>query len=163
MTSMTKHDAINGAMSLADDIAQGRLDPAALEAQAVTELRELVGTVVGPGDACWELQCNIARQVLALDGIPATELAEWLAVTRQRAGEPVSVADPAETLPMPESLTSSTPSADEARPEVADDGTDAGPEPEPEPEPPEPQPIPPRRPGHYDPLRGWAPGDSLQR
>jgi len=55
-----------------------------LQEQAVAECRELFGTVAGPGDALWELQVKVARDVLAQKGISADELTEWLAVARQR-------------------------------------------------------------------------------
>lgn len=38
--------------------------------------------MVGPSDPMWALQCDIARQVIALGGIPANELGEWTAVFR---------------------------------------------------------------------------------
>ncbi|WP_062903690.1 hypothetical protein, partial [Mycobacterium avium] len=104
MTTMTPEDAIKAASSVARDIADGTLSPTDLEGQAVAELRALVGEVVGPDDPAWSLQCDIARQVLALDGVPADELAEWLAVARQRAGEPVGTPALAETPPEPVSL-----------------------------------------------------------
>lgn len=88
MTTTTKADAINGAMSIADDVAQGRLSPEDLEAQAIRELRQLVGEVVGEGDPLFPLQIEVARGVLAVDGIPADELSEWAAVARQKAGVP---------------------------------------------------------------------------
>lgn len=87
MSTMTKRDAVDAAMGLAEDIAEGRLSPSDLEQQAVTELHELVGSVVGEGDPLWSLQVDIARQVLSLGGIPTAELAEWAAVFRRRAGE----------------------------------------------------------------------------
>lgn len=64
MTAPTKRDAIEAAMNLADDVASGKLDPAHLEQQLVTELRELFGTVVGAGDPLWDLQIDVARGVL---------------------------------------------------------------------------------------------------
>jgi|GEM_PF-5607657 len=88
MTTTTKADAINGALSIADDVAQGRISPEDLEAQAVAELRELFGTVVGEGDPLFALQQEVCRGVLAVDGIPADELSEWLAVSRAKAGVP---------------------------------------------------------------------------
>jgi hypothetical protein len=81
---MTPEDAIKAASSVARDAAEGRLSPAALEQHAVTECRGLFGTVAGPDDPLWSLHLDVARQVLALDGVPADELAEWLAVARQR-------------------------------------------------------------------------------
>lgn len=151
MTTMTPEDAIKAASSVARDAAEGRLSPAALEQQAVTECRELFGTVAGAVDPLWPLHLDVARQVLARDGIPADELAEWLAVARQRAGE---------ALPEPVSLDSEAHSPG---------AVDAEPDDQPEPEPPappvvEPEPVPevkppsPRRAGGYDALAGWSPG-----
>lgn len=77
------HVAIKAAMGVARDVAEGRLSPAALEAAAVAECRTLVGQVIGPDDAVWPLQLEVARGVLAAGGVPADELAEWLAVQRQ--------------------------------------------------------------------------------
>jgi hypothetical protein len=71
-------------MDVAEDVAAGTTDPADLERLAVAELTALVGHVVGPDDALFGLQCEIARGVLAADGIPVHELAEWLAVARHR-------------------------------------------------------------------------------
>lgn len=70
-------------MSVASDVTEGLLDPAALEAEVIKECRQLVGKVIGPDDPVWELQCEIARGVLAAGGIPGDELAEWAAVQRQ--------------------------------------------------------------------------------
>lgn len=84
-----KKAAVDAAMSVAEDVATGRLDTAALDTAVATECRELFGRVAGPGDPLWELHVDIARQVLAVGGgLPADELAEWLAVTRQAEGTP---------------------------------------------------------------------------
>jgi len=88
--TVTPEDIVKGAASVARDAAEGRLSPANLEAQLEAELRAVVGTVVGEGDPLFALQVEIARGVLAVGGVPADELAEWLAVARQRAGEPVT-------------------------------------------------------------------------
>ena len=80
--TMAPDDVIRAAASVARDAAEGRLNPAALHDQAVAECRELFGTVAGPGDALWEIQVEVARAVLAQKGIPADELAEWLAAAR---------------------------------------------------------------------------------
>ncbi|EHI13167.1 hypothetical protein [Mycolicibacterium thermoresistibile] len=79
--------AIKSAMAVARDVAEGRLQPDQLDALAADECRALFGTVVGAGDALWELHVDVARQVLALGGVPANELAEWLAVTRAAEAE----------------------------------------------------------------------------
>lgn len=84
MSTITTQDAIKAATSVARDIAEGRLAPEHLEAQAVTELRDLFGTVAGEDDPLWPLQLQVASGVLAAGGIPTEELAEWLAVQRRR-------------------------------------------------------------------------------
>lgn len=150
--SIETDDVVKAAMSVARDAAEGRLDPAGLETAAAAECRALFGTVAGPDDPLWDLHRDVARQVLALDGIPADELAEWVAVARQRAGEPVSPADAS-----PDAVSAASDAA-------AAGGTEPRADAEPEPQPvPEPTPIPPVRRDEYDPLRGWSPGGSLQR
>ena len=155
MTTMTPEDAIKAASSLARDIAEGGVSPSDLERQAVAECRELFGTVAGPDDPLWDLHRDIARQVLALDGVPTDELAEWLAVARQRAGEPVATVVPlplhepeeaAVTPPEPETPTSEADSPENG----GAPATDADPALLPAPTLP--------RPARYDPLAAWQPG-----
>jgi hypothetical protein len=161
---MTKRDAVDAAMSVAQDVADGKLDPAELEAAAVAELGELFGTVVGEGDPSWPMHCSIAKQAIALGALSGDELAEWAAVFRQRGDEPVSQPDPDEATPTPGTSASGMLSPDSGDAEAADQSVDARPD-QPadadagtEPEPP----IPPRRADTYDPLRGWSPGGSLR-
>ncbi|MGE2690097.1 flagellar hook-length control protein [Mycolicibacterium pulveris] len=78
--AQAKRMAYTSAMSLADDIAQGRVNPEALDAAVIEESRRLFGTVVGPGDPLWELQVDIARQAIALGALSSNELQEWVAV-----------------------------------------------------------------------------------
>jgi hypothetical protein len=92
MTTATE-DAIKAAMSLGRDLAEGRIDPAALDAELIARCRETVGTVVGSDDPLWLLQVDIARQVLSLGGVPADELAEWLAVACQGGARPTNSAE----------------------------------------------------------------------
>lgn len=147
MTTMTPQDAIKAASSIARDVADGRLSPAALEQQAASECRELFGTVAGPGDPLWALHLDVARQVLALDGVPADELAEWLAVTRHRAGEPVSQPVPEVIGDMPDPDPEPEPAAEPHQESVADADQ-------------QPATKSPQRTGRYDPLAGWSPGGS---
>lgn len=86
-------DAIKAAMTVAKDVAEGRLDPAALDAAVAAECRQLFAFVTGPADPLWDIHVEVARQVLALDGIPVDELAEWLAVTRKAQGIKEAPAD----------------------------------------------------------------------
>lgn len=84
MSATTTADLIRAATSVARDVSDGKLDPATLEQQLVTELCELFGTVVGAGDPLWDLQIDVARGVLAAGGIEANELSEWAAVAHRR-------------------------------------------------------------------------------
>lgn len=111
MTTMTKRDAISAAMGLAEDVAEGRLNPAALADRAAVECQRLFGTV-REDSPVWQLQVAVAREVVALGGVPADELAEWSAVFRRRAGQPtgepehpaVEDADDDEQLTVPDEL-----------------------------------------------------------
>ncbi len=102
----TKRDAIAAAMSLAEDVSAGKLSPAVLEAEFVSEVAALVGVVVGEDDPLWPLQQQIARGVLALGGIGPDELSEWLAVSHQRAALAAGGAGDAALPPEPGSSLS---------------------------------------------------------
>lgn len=86
--SAERKAAVEAVLKVAEDLAEGRLDPEELNADCSKEMATLFGVAVGPGDAAWELQCRVARQVIALDGIPVDELAEWVAVLGARDGQP---------------------------------------------------------------------------
>lgn len=75
---------VAAAMDLAADIADGKLHAADLHPKAVALARDVCGLVIGPQDPLWVLQCDIARQVVALGGFGADELGEWAAVFRAR-------------------------------------------------------------------------------
>ncbi len=173
MTTITPEDAIRAASSIARDVADGRLTTAALEAQLETELRALVGTVVGEGDPLYKLQCEIARGVLAVGGVPTDELAEWLAVARHRAGEPVNEREPDQTPPEPVALSTvaHSPAPGAVAPGDAEAGVvnhytqEADTEPDVRTDPPAPvlKSVPTSVAGQtqadgYDPLAGWQPG-----
>ena len=80
--------AVNAAVSIAEDIVEGRVSPAELDAEIAEQCRSLFARVAGPGDPLWELQVDVARQVLAVGGgIPGDEVAEWAAVTRRAERE----------------------------------------------------------------------------
>lgn len=156
----TPSDVVTAAMGIAKDAAEGRLSPATLEAQLETELRALVGTVIGEGDPLFALQVEIARGVLAVGGMPLTELQEWVAVQRRR--ERPDEAEPDQIPREPDSLPTAALSA----------GTEAVNEPVAEAEPvagltlvPDPEPVvtPPVQADGYDPLRGWNPGATRRR
>lgn len=83
MTHMTKRDGVEAAMSVAEDISAGRLDPVQLEADVVTVCRQLFSDVAGPDDPLWPLQIEVTRAVLARHGRPAAEVAEWVSAARR--------------------------------------------------------------------------------
>lgn len=172
MSTPTKRDAVNAAMTVAEDIAEGRLNPAALQQQAVTELREQFGTVIGDGDALWTLHADVARQAVGLGALSPDELREWAAVLDRRTGVAVEPPAPHDDLPPVESVAS----VDESQPESTDDGDDSAPgdlsaalslltsrsiEQRAKKDAPAPQ----RRAddGGYDPLRGFDPGATRRR
>ena len=94
------------AAKIAHQLASGRLDAADLERQTAEESRKLFGTVVGPGDPLWDLQVEVARRVLALSGLPASELGEWTAVALASEAERDSDAAGADDDVLPDSLLS---------------------------------------------------------
>lgn len=172
MSTLTKHDAIDAALSVADDVAHGRVDPTALQQQAVSECRELFGTVIGEGDALWTLHADVARQAVGLGALSHDELREWAAVLDRRTGAAVEPPAPHDDLPPVESAAS----VDESQPEPTDDGDDSAPsdlsaalslltsqsiEQRAKKDAPAPQ----RRAddGGYDPLRGFDPGATRRR
>ncbi|MGE0216503.1 flagellar hook-length control protein [Mycolicibacterium sp.] len=126
MTTPTKRDAIDAAMSVADDVAHGRLDPTALQQQAVTECRELFGTVVGEGDPLWTLQADVARQAVGLGALSPEELREWAAVLDLQRG--VEPAEPPAPHNEPLTLESSV-SGEAGRSESPNDEGDVNPAP----------------------------------
>ena len=78
---------VDAAMSVAEDIATGRVDCGQLDAVVEAECRALFGRVAGPPDPLWPLHVDVARQVLAVGGgIGADELSEWAAVYRAAEG-----------------------------------------------------------------------------
>lgn len=94
MSATTKRDVIDAAMSVAEDVVESRLDPTQLNQAVADECKALFGTVIGDDDPLWPLHIDVARQVLAVGGLSADELSEWLAVARSRAGEPLSASQP---------------------------------------------------------------------
>lgn len=88
----TPEELMDAAMDVAAQAADGRLKPAEIEAQTIARCREIMGTVYGPDDPAWPTQVDISRQIIAMNGHTADELAEWLAVIRQREGTPAEPA-----------------------------------------------------------------------
>lgn len=80
-------------MSVAQDAAEGKLDPSTLDAALADEMRQQFADVVGQDDSLWPVQLDVARGVIALGGISADELSEWAAALRHRDAEPSSESD----------------------------------------------------------------------
>lgn len=117
MSTVTPEDAIKAAASVARDIADGKLSPHDMQQQAVTELREQFGTVIGEGDALWTLHADVARQAVGLGALNPDELREWAAVLDRSAGGAIEPAGPHDDL-LP---AGSSASVDESQPESTDD------------------------------------------
>jgi len=77
-----KRGDVAEAKYLAHELATGRLDQAEIDRLGLEECRGLFGDVIGPQDPIWPLQVEVARRVLALNGLPASELGEWAAVVQ---------------------------------------------------------------------------------
>lgn len=75
---------VAAAMDLVAEFAEGTTHAADLHPKAVALAQDVCGLVIGPADPMWALQCDIARQVVALGGFGADELGEWTAVFRAR-------------------------------------------------------------------------------
>lgn len=82
--SVAGQTAIKAAMGLAGEVAEGRLAPAAFDAEAVEACRDLFVRPAEPGDPLWDVHGEVCRQHLAAGGLAASELAEWAAVARSR-------------------------------------------------------------------------------
>ncbi len=92
----TTEDIIKASMSLARDAAEGRVSAPALDTELLAACRSLVGTVVGEADPLFDLQRDIARQVLACGGLSLDELREWETVLDQRSNGPESLSEAVE-------------------------------------------------------------------
>ncbi|CAN3128604.1 flagellar hook-length control protein [Mycobacterium sp. smrl_JER01] len=98
----TTDDIIRAATSVARDAAEGRLTPADIERQAVEELSALMLIPADPGTALADLRIEVARRVLAEGGLPADEVAEWLAVQRRRENPNLDAVAAPDALQLPD-------------------------------------------------------------
>lgn len=86
-TGLTKRDGVDAALSIAEDLTAGRLDPAQLEAELMAEMSRLIDTDAEPGSELAALQARVARRALVAGLLPVAEVAEWAAVARSRSPE----------------------------------------------------------------------------
>lgn len=69
---------------LMTEVSEGALTAATMADRAVQRCREVFGQCDGPTDPLWPVHVDLCRAVLGHGGIPASELAQWLAVARNR-------------------------------------------------------------------------------
>jgi len=64
------------------EVTSGDLTAATMADRAVQRCREVCGQCDGPTDPLWSVHVDLCRAVLGHAGLPASELAQWLAVAR---------------------------------------------------------------------------------
>lgn len=69
---------------LMTEVSEGRLTAATMADRALQRCREVFGQCDGPTDPLWPVHVDLCRAVLGHGGLPASELAQWLAVARNR-------------------------------------------------------------------------------
>jgi len=77
-------DAVDAVAVLMRQVAEGSLTGAGLADRAAQRCAEVFAYCDGPTDPLWPVHVEITRAVLGFGGLPAAELAQWLAVARQR-------------------------------------------------------------------------------
>lgn len=134
MSAQSRREFADGAMRLARDAAEGRIDPDDMVPAFLDETRELCGQVIGPGDPMWTVQVEITRDVLGLGGIPYDEMVAYVEIARQRSGPWVELGDP--PVGIHDAARSAVPEGDRPEETVSPVSVDYGPETVPvEPEP----------------------------
>jgi hypothetical protein len=69
---------------LMTEVSAGTLTAATMADRAVARCREVFGQCDGPTDVLWSVHVEICRAVLGHGGLPASEVAQFLAVARNR-------------------------------------------------------------------------------
>jgi hypothetical protein len=67
---------------LMTEVSEGRLTAATMADRAAQRCRDVFGQCDGPTDPLWLVHVDLCRAVLGHGGLPASELAQWLAVAR---------------------------------------------------------------------------------
>ena len=67
---------------LMTEVSEGRLTAVMMADRAVARCREMFGHCDGPTDVLWSVHLEICRAVLGHAGLPANEVAQFLAVAR---------------------------------------------------------------------------------
>ncbi len=115
-------DAVDAVAVLMRQVAEGTLTGAVMASQAAQRCREVFAVCDGPTDPLWPAHVEICRSVLGFGGLPAAELAQWLAVARNRED------------PEGSTLRPPAPSSSDNEPHNRDyDGVDDDADPEPKP------------------------------
>jgi hypothetical protein len=76
---------------LMTEVSEGRLTAATMADRAVQRCREIFGQCEGPTDPLWPVHVDVCRAVLGHGGLPASELAQWLAVARSHQNSGAAV------------------------------------------------------------------------
>ena len=77
-------DAVDAVAVLMRQVAEGTLTGGAMARRAAQRCAEVFGQCDGPTDPLWPAHVEICRAVLGFGGLAAAELAQWLAVARNR-------------------------------------------------------------------------------
>ncbi len=77
-------DAVDAVAVVMRRVAEGTLTGAAMASRAAQRCSEVFAVCDGPTDPLWPAHVAICRAVLGFGGLPAAELAQWLAVARNR-------------------------------------------------------------------------------
>lgn len=81
------------------EVTEGRLTSATMADRAVQRCREVFGQCDGPTDPLWSVHVEICRSVLGHTGLPASELAQWLAVARNHENPGDAGTSPSGSVP----------------------------------------------------------------
>jgi hypothetical protein len=104
---------------LMTEVSEGKLTAATMADRAVQRCRKVFGQCDGPTDHLWPVHVDLCRAVLGHAGIPASELAQWLAVARNHE-------DPCGAVDYPSGSVSSLSDPHSRRSGSADTDAEAG-------------------------------------
>jgi hypothetical protein len=106
---------------LMTEVSEGRLTAATMADRAVQRCREVFGQCDGPTDPLWPVHVDLCPAVLGHGGLPASELAQWLAVARSHQNSGAAVDYPtACAASAVDALSNAEPDADPEDDDLAD-------------------------------------------
>jgi hypothetical protein len=99
-------NAVDAVAVLMRGVQEGSLTGAVMADRAVQRCREVFGQCDGLTDPLWPVHVDMCRAVLGFGGLSAAELAQWLAVARNRENpDAVALAPPAPASSVSESYS----------------------------------------------------------